>query len=352
MTIRVGVVGAGIMGADHVQNLSRNVGNACVSYVADVDAGRARAAAGPAGAHSTTDAGELIRSEDVDAVVIASHDSTHAALILECLDAGKPVLCEKPLAPTLAECRTVVEADARATAALGRPLLSLGFMRRFDPGYMELRCAIAERRAGAPLMIHCVSRNSASGPGATSESAVTGSAIHELDIIPWLLESPITEVAWHAGKASAGAPDGLHDPQLMLFRTADGVLTTLELFLNARYGYSTRCEVVAEEGSFSLVEPVPLAMDFQRTRSVPYAYDWRPRFADAYRIELQAWIASLAERPTAEQAPAERAPAEQARAAGPASSLATAQDGLRAGIVAEAVIASMHDGGAWTPVGY
>lgn len=332
MTARIGVIGAGIMGADHVRNLATTIANARVSMVADVDAGRAAAAAGPAGALSTADAAELIRSPEVDAVVIASHDSTHAGLILECLDAGKPVLCEKPLAPTVAECRQIVEADARATAAAGRRLLSVGFMRRFDPGYVELKQAVTGRTGGAAVMIHCVSRNSVSGPGATSESAVTGSAIHELDIVPWLLDSPLTEVAWHAGRASSGAPQGLQDPQLVLLRTADGVLTTLELFLNAQYGYSTRCEVVAESGAFSLVEPVRVAADLERTHSVPYAYDWRPRFADAYRIELQAWVDSLS------------------GASVPA--LATADDGLRASLAAEAVIASMHNGGTFTPVEY
>ena len=331
MIIKVGVIGAGIMGADHISNLASAISGARVSYVADIDADRAAAAAAPLGARTTSDPVELIRSGKVDAVVIASHDSTHAGLILECLQAAKPVLCEKPLAPTVEECREVVAADEEILAATGRSLLSLGFMRRFDPGHRELRRFARSGEAGEALMVHCVSRNTASAAGATTATAVTNSAIHELDAIPWLLGSPITEVAWHAGRRTAAAPQGLHDPALMLLRTADGVLTTLELFLNAQYGYSTRCEVVAERGTASLAEPALLQTSAARTLSTPYPEDWRPRFAEAYRLELQAWIHSLQR--------------------GEASPLASARDGLRAAQAAEAMIEAARTG-LFTTVDY
>src|SRR5687768_10390567 len=111
MTIRTGVIGAGIMGADHAQNLARNIGGASLTVIADIDVERAEASATVLGARAVSDPLELIKANDVDAVVIASHDSTHAELVQACLDAGKPVLCEKPLAPTAAEAREVVEAE-------------------------------------------------------------------------------------------------------------------------------------------------------------------------------------------------------------------------------------------------
>lgn len=156
MPIRVGVIGAGVMGADHIKNLGTAISGADVTFVADLDAGRAAEAAPPS-ARITTDPSELINSSEVDAVVVASHDST---------------------------------------------LLSLGFMRRFDPGYVALRRSVQERAQGEPLLVRCTSRNAAAGPGTTAESAITNSAIHELDIIPWLLGSPITEVSWQAGRSS------------------------------------------------------------------------------------------------------------------------------------------------------
>jgi myo-inositol 2-dehydrogenase/D-chiro-inositol 1-dehydrogenase len=74
----------------------------------------------------------------VEAVVIAAHDSTHADLAIAGIRAAKPVLCEKPLAPTTAECARVVRAERQA----GGGLFSLGFMHRFDPPYVELKAAV------------------------------------------------------------------------------------------------------------------------------------------------------------------------------------------------------------------
>ena len=329
MPIRVGVIGAGIMGADHIKNLSTAINGAEVTFVADLDAARAAAAAPPS-VRITTDPSELINSSDVDAVVVASHDSTHAGLVLECFEAMTPVLCEKPLAPTLLESQAVVEADMDIVAATGVSLLSLGFMRRFDPAYVALRQAVQDRVQGEPLIVHCISRNAAAGPDATSESAITNSAIHELDIIPWLLDSPITEVSWQAGKASRNAAAGLRDPALMMMRTADGTLVSLELFLNAQYGYSTECEVVSETGTMALPEPSALAVRQDRQQRTGIPEDWRPRFADAYRLQLQAWISALEK--------------------GEVPPLATGRDGLNAAQVAQAMIRSLRSDGAFTKV--
>lgn len=331
MTIRVGVIGAGIMGADHVRNLAGAVSGAAVSLVADLDAGRAAAAAGPAGARSTTDPKALIKDRDVDAVVIASHDSTHADLLLACLDARKPVLCEKPLAPTVEEGRAVVLAEEAVAGELGRSLVSLGFMRRFDPAHTELKRRLEAGKFGDVLTAHCVSRNVRSAPDATNVSAITNSAIHELDSMPWLLGTSVAEVAWVSGrKTSALAPAGLQDPAFMLLRMADGTLVTLELFLNAEYGYSTRLEVVGERGTASFTESPLLEVNLDRRRATEYPADWRPRFADAYRIELKAWIDSLT--------------------TGAPSPLATARDGLRASEIGAALVASIDGGGAFVPV--
>lgn len=331
MTIGVGVIGAGIMGADHVRHLAGAVSGASVALVADLDLDRAAQAAGPAGARSTTDPRALINDPDVDAVVIASHDSTHAELLLACLDARKPVLCEKPLAPTVEEGRAVVEAEEGVAAELGHSLVSLGFMRRFDPAHVELRRRLGTGELGEVLAAHCVSRNVRSAPDATNVSAITNSAIHELDSMPWLLGTDVAEVAWVSGrKTSSLAPAGLTDPAFMLLRLADGALVTLELFLNAEYGYSTRLEVVGERGTASFTESPLLELNLERRRATEYAADWRPRFADAYRIELQAWIDALR--------------------AGAPSPLATARDGLRASEIGAALVASIGAGGAFVPV--
>jgi myo-inositol 2-dehydrogenase/D-chiro-inositol 1-dehydrogenase len=329
-TVRLGVIGTGIMGADHIDTLHRQVNGADVTMVADLDLGRARAvAAALPGVRATDDGLALIGDPAVDAVVVASADATHADLTMAAVRAGKPVMCEKPLAPTLPECRRVVQAELAAVGAGGPSLVSVGFMRRFDPGYRELKSALEAGACGTPLLVHCVSRGVASGPGSTSESSVTGSAVHELDTVPWLLDAPVVEVSWHAPRSTAAAPD-MQDPQLLLLRTADGALTTVEVFLNAGYGYDIRCEVVGDRGTLALTNPARVVADADRRRATGYPADWRPWFADAYRIELQAFVDAVA--------------------AGRPSPLATARDGLTAGAVADAVITSMHQDGRRVPV--
>jgi predicted dehydrogenase len=325
MTVRVGVIGAGIMGADHINTLHRQVTGATVTMVADLDLDRALdAATALPGVRATDNGVALIGDPAVDAVVVASADATHADLAVAAIQAGKPVMCEKPLAPTLAECVRVVQAEREVVGAGGPALVSVGFMRRFDPGYLELKSALEAGVCGTPLLVHCVSRGVASASGATSESSVTGSAIHELDTVPWLLGARIVEVGWHAPR-STGAVPGMQDPQLILLRTADGAMTTVEVFLNARYGYDIRCEVVGDRGAIALTDPARVVADADRRRATGYPADWRARFADAYRIELQAWVDAVA--------------------AGRPTPLATARDGLTATAVADAVITSMRDGG-------
>jgi myo-inositol 2-dehydrogenase/D-chiro-inositol 1-dehydrogenase len=326
VTVRVGVIGAGIMGADHVRTVQRFVSGARVTMIADVDLDRAKEAAQAAPeAVTTRDWGEVIASADVDAVIVASHDTTHAELTIASVAAGKPVMCEKPLAPTGAECVRVVRAEDEALAAApAPPLVSVGFMRRFDPGYREMKAAIDAGVCGVPLMIHCFSRGISSAPGATTEFSVTNSAVHEFDVVPWLLGQRVVSVSWHAPKVSAVA-SGQQDPQLMLLHTADGVLTTVESLLNARYGYDIRCEVIGDRGSVALSHGGHIVVDSERTRARTYPADWRLRFADAYRLELQEWIEAIQE--------------------GRAATLASARDGMAAGIIADAVIASMKDAG-------
>jgi len=315
------------MGADHARKLARVVSGAELAAVTDFDARVAGAVAGEFGARVHADGVELIDDPAVDAVVIATRDDTHADLVLAALRAGKPVMCEKPLAPTADRCREVVAAQAALKIPVD--LVTVGFMRRFDPPYIALREQVRSGELGAPLIAHCVSRTVHTYPGGDSASSITQSAIHELDIVPWLLDSPIVEVSWQHGRSSVNSA-GRQDPQFYLMRTASDVLITVELFLNARYGYDTRCEVVMEAGTSALTLPTHIVTDVERRRAVAYPEDWIPRYSDAYRIELQEWIDSIAK--------------------GRPSTLATAHDGLRASLVADALVESMRTNGSWVKV--
>lgn len=320
VTVRVGVIGAGVMGADHVRILQESVSGAEVVAVSDVDPTRAAAAADLAGAMALTDGHLLIDQSDVDAVVIASPDDTHEDYVLACLAAGKPMLCEKPLATTTAGCRRIVETEA----GIGRRLIQLGFMRRFDPGYVEMKRLLDAGDIGAPMMLHCVHRNAGSSPNLTSERVIISSAVHEFDVTRWLLGQEIIAATVHTGRSSSVAPAGAYDLQLVVLETSGGVVVEAEVFVNARYGYDVRSELVGETGTLTLVPPSPVTIRASGAVRQPIAMDWRDRFADAYRIELQSWVDGVV--------------AGEVR--GP-----TAWDGYAATAVADACIESLDRGG-------
>ena len=145
MTLGIGVIGTGIMGADHVATISTTISGAEVRAIADIEPKRAEIVASRvAGAKALPSAESLIESAEVDGVIIASSDATHAQYVIACIAAQKPVLCEKPLAPTVMECKEILSLEQAA----GVRMVQVGFMRRFDPGYVELRQRIASGEVG------------------------------------------------------------------------------------------------------------------------------------------------------------------------------------------------------------
>ena len=130
MTLGIGVIGTGIMGADHVETITAAISGAEVRAIADIDLKRAEVIASRVpGAKALSSAESLIELPEVDGVIIASSDATHARYVSASIAARKPILCEKPLAPTVAECEEIL----RLEQAAGFRVVQVGFMRRFDP---------------------------------------------------------------------------------------------------------------------------------------------------------------------------------------------------------------------------
>ena len=290
----VGVVGAGAMGASHVQTITRWVPGAKVTAVCDFEPATALQVAGGVGARAIESPEELIGSEEVDAVVIASPDALHAKQVLACVAAGKPVLCEKPLASDVDGSGRVVEADEAFSRTHGRHLVQVGFMRRYDPAYVALREQIGSGSIGTPRVVHCVHRNATAHPLTTSETIVTGSMVHELDIVPWLLDSAVRAIT----VLGARGDDPVQDPQVALLELVNGALATVEVFVNAGYGYDVQCEVVGDKGTLALTPPYGLSMRAAGAAGgvagAQVPADFVSRFADAYRLELSAWAAAAA----------------------------------------------------------
>jgi myo-inositol 2-dehydrogenase / D-chiro-inositol 1-dehydrogenase len=287
--ILVGVVGAGGMGGMHARNLQSRVAGARLAAVADLDTDRAGKIAKGSGSAVFRDAVELIRDAGVEAVVIASPNATHAELTLECLRVGKPVLCEKPLATTAEDALKVVEAEVE----LGRKLIQLGFMRRFDNQHVAVKEAVASGAIGAPLLFRGWHRNPQVVPSlVTSESIVLDSMIHDLDSVRWLFGREIDEV-YTRGISTKPALEGTHDLQLTQMSVGGEFLASVEVYVAAEYGYEVGLEVVCESGT-AHVAPFDEAVvrrdaaQYQRIDTNPF-----DRFQPAFMTEMQQWTGAL-----------------------------------------------------------
>ena len=290
MTVRVGVIGVGTIGQQHVTTLTRTVSDATVAAVSDVDGPRAESvASGLSTARVFASGLDLIRAEDVDAVVVASWGASHAEFVIACIEAAKPVFCEKPLAPTADACVRIMQAEI----ALGRRLVSVGFMRRYDAAYRALKRALADAALGAPLMVHCAHRNMSVPPHYGGDMPITDTAIHEIDIVRWLLEDEIVATRVLRPRQTSRAQPNLPDPLIVILEMASGAIVDVEVFVTLPYAYDIRCEVVCELGTAALGDDsaVTLRKDRRWSRGAPE--DYRERFAGAYETELREWIQGL-----------------------------------------------------------
>jgi myo-inositol 2-dehydrogenase / D-chiro-inositol 1-dehydrogenase len=320
MTVRVGVVGVGMIGQEHIRRLTHVLSGSRVVAVTDVDLDRAKSvAANLADARVHATGQDLIGDDDVDAIVVASWGPTHEEYVLACIEAGKHVFCEKPLAPTQDACERIVDAEVAA----GRRLVMVGFMRRYDDGYRAMKEVIDRRDIGAPLMFHSAHRNPSVPAHYVSDMIINDTCVHDFDVARWLLDTEISAAQVVKPRRNSLALEHLTDPLFILLETASGALVDVEASINIQYGYDIRGEVVGERGTVELAESnkVVVKTDFRYGGRVPE--DWRERFLRAYDVEIQEWIDAVS----------------AGRSTGPSS-----WDGYAATVVCDAALEALNSG--------
>ena len=285
--LRVCVVGAGKMGADHIERLTRRIAGAEVSVVVDADISRAKKAVESIpSAVAVSDIGQALARGEVNAVLIATPGFLHRDMLLQVREQDLPILCEKPLTPDAPSSWEIVEAEQR----LGRKRIQVGFMRRFDAEYQRLRGIITSGELGELLMLHCAHRNPETPPGFTNEMLINDSVVHEFDVIRYLTGEEIRNVQVRLGRASRHAPSGQHDPQQVLMEIESGVLADVEIFVNAQFGYQVATQAVFEKGIVNIGEDGGPYIRSAGRWGGEITPGFVERFRDAYDIEIQRWV--------------------------------------------------------------
>ncbi len=294
--IGVAVLGAGRMGQTHIRTLA-GIRNARVVVVADPDAAAAeRGAAVGRAARWTTDPLEAIADPAVEAVVIVTPTSTHAALIEAALRAGRAIWSEKPIALDLDETDRIV-ALWRDT---GLPV-QLGFMRRFDPGYVRAKQLIESGELGRVEQFRAYSRDTYP-PSLdfirNSGGSFLDMSVHDFDLARFLVGEVEEVHAWGAVLFDERfAEGGDIDTAVTLLRFRDGALGVVEMSRHSAWGYDIRTEVAGAAGKVVVEAPQKTTATWSRRFGfeADHYENFPDRFEVAFRLELEAFVRTLAE---------------------------------------------------------
>ena len=308
--VRVGVIGVGGMGSFHAHTLA-SLAHVELVAVADPFQPNVEKVTAALGCQGLADPMALATDASLDAVVIASPDATHADLAIAAMNTGLWVLCEKPLATTMADAWRVVEAES----ALGSRRMQLGFMREYDPAHVQLMAEL--RDAGRIDAIRAVHRNSNDRRRPIAQ-IVGQSLVHDIHSARFISGEEIVSV--HA--FGAGAADDSFRHILAVCQLESGAHAMLE-FDDAGFAYEVTVEVLAAEGDVLTGAPVRAVRRRNGSVDTYIGPDWFAWFAEEYRAQDQGCVASI----------------RAGRAAGPST-----WDGLIAHHVVEAIIQSLSTG--------
>src|SRR5579862_8288704 len=294
----VGLLGVGEMGRRHAENLRRLVPEARLVAIADVAVDRARQVASDLEIdQSYASLDDLLANPDIKAVVIATPDKFHATAICKAAAAGKDILCEKPLAITLDDAHTALQAVKKAGVRL-----QIGFMRRYDPAYAAAMKRIEAGDIGEPVVFKSIGRDKDVPPLAAYQSGINGmvfynNTIHDFDLARWLIRDEVTEV--HSYTTVAIRPEvaqyGDVVASVVNLKYERGAIGNVESYVQAIYGYDVRTEVVGSKGSIFIgsLDKTPATFLSASGGTHILADHFLSRFADAYLAEVVDFVHNM-----------------------------------------------------------
>lgn len=317
--LRIGVVGCGAIGREHIDRITNRLSGGKVVAVSDLFVEGAHKVGEPLGATVYSNSADLVNDPDVDAVICTTPGFAHQETVMQALEAGKPIFCEKPLTTSAEESLEIVEAEM----AGGKKLVQVGFMRRFDQSYQQVKEMLDSGEFGAPLYLKCTHWNPSVDDNYDTEMAVTDTAIHEIDILHWLVNDDYESAQVMMPRQTSDKHPELKDPQLMFLRCKSGLIAMIEVFVNCKFGYDINCQIVCENGVIDLPKPSFPTYRKAGGMTTPIEQRWKKRFIQAYDVEIQDWIDAT----------------RKGEVHGP-----DAWDGLIANLTADALVASQKTG--------
>ncbi len=292
--LKVGLLGLGRMGKVYARDLVRGIVGAELVAVADVDAALAKRCAEEFSVVKWfADPFALIADKSVEAVLIVTPTNTHAELVIAAAQVGKPIFCEKPLSLSLAEALAMKEAVAKSGV-----FFQMGFMRRFDKGYVAAKQKLEAGEIGNPILFRATSRDPFApsleyANPKNSGGLILDMGIHDFDLARWL----IGEIASVNALGNALAYPELQsvgdiDSAIISLKFHTGQIGSVDLTRSGVYGYDIATEIVGTHGTLRIgyLRETPLLVMKQNHIAhdvVPYFME---RFAQAYPAQLQDFV--------------------------------------------------------------
>ena len=292
--LSIAVIGAGRIGHVHAKTIAAHPG-ATLALVADPFGDAAQKLAEVYGARHTTDVDSVFTDEGVDAVVIGSPTPLHIPHLLAAAKAGKAVLCEKPIALDMKD----VEAARDELSAVSVPVM-FGFNRRFDPSFAAVHAQLEEGKIGDLENLLIISRDPSAPPAEyvkVSGGIFRDMTIHDFDTARFFL-GEIEEVYAAGQNLDPALKDtGDFDAAVVTLKAASGAVATIINNRHCSSGYDQRLEASGREGALFAenirATTVRLSNGEVTDAQEPYLDFFLERYADAYRIELSAFIEAV-----------------------------------------------------------
>ncbi len=295
--INLGLLGLGRLGKVYARDLSRAIPQARLTAVADPVGEKARLIAAEFEVpHWYSDPIALLDDQEVDAVVIATPTHTHKDLVVAAAQRDKAIFCEKPLSLSLAEAGQMKQVlDGSGV------FFQMGFMRRFDRGYVTAKEKITRGEIGKPVVFRATSRDPfppslAYANPQSSGGLILDMGIHDFDLARWFMGEiktvyAIGGVLAYANMKTAGDIDNA----IISLVFADGRLGVIDLSRNGVYGYDIATELLGTKGAVRIgyLRETPLTVMTKNNiahDTVPYFME---RFAGAYTAQLQNFVDNL-----------------------------------------------------------